>query len=93
MTMAHNYISEAEKYRLEESKRSKDELDRVIAEKNASLVGDPKEYKGVIYQMKQNGMYVCLNASSGGKLAGLFSSPQAIRKLVDDMEKYGEIKL
>ncbi|HEY9130368.1 MAG TPA: hypothetical protein VIM98_01320 [Dyella sp.] len=91
--MAHNYISEAEKYRLEENKRSKDALDRVIAEKNASLVGYPKEYNGIIYQMKQNGMYVCLNASQNGKLAGLFSSPQAIKKLVDDMEKAGEIKL
>lgn len=91
--MAHDYISLDEKNRREDSKKQREAMDKSIAERNARLVGEPKEYKGVMYQMKQNGMYECLNASEGNQLTGLFTSPQAIKKHIDELEMRGDFNI
>jgi hypothetical protein len=91
--MAHNYISASERERLDQVKKSKEALDAAIAKQNTSFVGEPKEYKGIKYQMKQNGTYECLNASHDGPFAGAFTSPQAIRKLANDLEKMGQFRI
>lgn len=85
--MAHNYLSDEERHSLEQAKKDKAALDQSIAANNASLVGEPKEYKGVTYQMRQNGLYVCLNIPTTSPLAGAFTSAGAIHKLVDELER------
>lgn len=91
--MAHNFISEEERNNLSAHREKMAALDIAIAKSNAQFVGEPREHKGVQYQMKQNSTYECLNVSPTSKLAGAFTSAQAIRKTIDDLEKMGELKL
>jgi len=82
--MGSNYVSPAEQAYREERQARAIDLDAHIKEKNNKLVGELKTYKGVNYQLRQDGIYLCLNLPQGSPLGELFTSERMLKKCVDD---------
>ena len=59
--------------------------------KNAMLVGEPKEYKGISYRMNQMGNYECLNLPPVSGLDGAFTSTQILHSIIDKMDADGTL--
>tara|TARA_R100001377_G_scaffold84121_2_gene66989 strand:- start:1064 stop:1342 length:279 start_codon:yes stop_codon:yes gene_type:complete len=88
MSIPFYKLSPEEQYRAErkaEAERKKE----YIKEKNASLVGDIKEYKGYQYRMNQRGNIECINLPPLSGLEGTFTTTHTLHAIIDNIEKYG----
>ena len=83
--MGSNYVSPAEQRYREERQTRNVELDAEIKEKNKRLVGEPKSYRGVTYQLRQDGLYLCLNLPKGCAMGEVFTNERVLKKCIDDL--------
>lgn len=91
MSLKEFYRSEGEANYLAERKAEAEKKAAAIAVKNAMLVGEIKEYKGISYQMNQMGNYTCLNLPPLSGLDGAFTSTQILHSIIDKMETDGTL--
>ncbi|MDH4565516.1 hypothetical protein E8E95_02335 [Pseudomonas sp. BN414] len=89
--MKELYRSEGEALYLAERKAQAQEKAAAIAIKNAMLIGEIKEYKGVRYQMNQRGNYECLDLPPLSGLDGAFTSALILHSIIDNMEADGTL--
>ncbi len=80
------YLSEGERKYLERRKAELEKTIKAAALKNDSLVGEPKFYKDVQYQMNQRGNFLCINPRYH-ELEGVFTTAFMLHKAIDDIEK------
>lgn len=92
MSLKEFYRSEGEANYLAERKAAAQQKAQAIATKNAMLVGEPKKYKGISYQMNQMGLYQCINLPPLSGLDGVFTSSQTLHSIIDKMEDDGKLK-
>ncbi|MCY1304098.1 hypothetical protein D9M70_538410 [compost metagenome] len=91
MSLREFYRSEGEALYLAERKAQAEQKAAAIAIKNAMLVGEPKEYKGISYRMNQMGNYECLNLPPVSGLDGAFTSTQILHSIIDKMDADGTL--
>jgi hypothetical protein len=84
--MGNYYISASEQEYLAKRKAEAEATERWVAAKNVQLVGDVKTYKGVSYQMKQRGEFICLNLPANSALSGSFTTALTLHRIIDQME-------
>jgi hypothetical protein len=84
--MGSNYISDGERQYLEQRKAEQEATERWATAKNTELVGDPKTYKGIRYQMQQRGSFVCLNVPVNSVLQGSFTTALTLHRIIDSLE-------
>lgn len=59
---------------------------------NKALIGDAKTYKGIRYQMTNMAHIVCPDfETSHPVFGGMFTSAQALTKIIDDLDKLGKL--
>lgn len=83
--MGSNYVSPEEQAYREERKAREIELNAYAKEKNSRLIGEPKSYMGVTYQLRQDGLYVCTNLPKNCILGEVWTSERILRKSIDDL--------
>lgn len=89
--MGSNYVSDTERTELD-IKRAKDQQDIAnIAKRRVELVGEPKNYKGIIYQSRRDGMLVCTDAPKGVALDGAFNRVTSLFQIIDMLEREGKL--
>lgn len=89
--MTYQYRSEGEEQYLADRKAASELLRKEIVIKNAMLVGDIKEYKGISYQMNQRGNYQCVDLPPLSNLDGVFTSAQTLHSIIDKLERDGHL--
>lgn len=84
--MGNTYVSEGEREYLKQRKAEHEATERWATAKNTELVGDPKTYKGIRYQMQQRGSFVCLNVPTDSVLQGAFTTALTLHRIIDSLE-------
>lgn len=91
--MGSNYVSAGEAEYREQRRQSNIDKDNYILQANRALVGEPKTYKGISYQMKADGQFTCLGLPPLSGLDGTFNSTNILHSIIDDLERVGKLPL
>lgn len=89
--MKEFYRSKGEDLYIAERKALAKQTAAAIDIKNAMLVGEPREYKGISYQMNQRGSYECLDLPPLSGLDGAFTSAPILHSIIDKLESSGNL--
>lgn len=87
MTKLMHELTPEQQY-LKRRKEAQANAVEAIKVKNALLVGEAKEYRGIQYKMNQRGNYECINLQPLSGLDGTFTTTHVLHKAIDTIKDH-----